>query len=153
MATLAQRRALVRVTVDHATVEVASGTMLLEAIRLVGGRAPTLCLDKRHAAVGACPVCLVGAARARGPVPARWLGVEVQRWPARTRSAATNATCIWCACTRCASRAGGASARAARCRVRSRGRRPAADAKRTCRLDGGFRGSTCVSCGACADTY
>jgi formate dehydrogenase major subunit len=43
---------------------------VLEAVRAAGGWVPTLCFDDRQAPFGACRVCLVGAAGARGPIPA-----------------------------------------------------------------------------------
>ena len=39
------------------------------AIRELGSNVPTLCFDERQAPFGACRVCLVGAAGARGPIP------------------------------------------------------------------------------------
>jgi predicted molibdopterin-dependent oxidoreductase YjgC len=59
-----------RVTIDGTELEVADGTTVLEAIRAGGGNVPTLCFDDRQAPFGACRVCLVGAAGARGPIPA-----------------------------------------------------------------------------------
>jgi formate dehydrogenase major subunit len=59
-----------RVTIDGTELEVADGTTVLEAIRATGGNVPTLCFDDRQAPFGACRVCLVGAAGARGPIPA-----------------------------------------------------------------------------------
>ena len=49
--------------------EVEPGTTVLEAIRAAGGDVPTLCFDDRQAPFGACRVCLVGVAGARGPIP------------------------------------------------------------------------------------
>ena len=59
-----------RVTIDGHELEVEAGTTVLEAIRSLGGNVPTLCFDDRQAPFGACRVCLVGAAGARGPIPA-----------------------------------------------------------------------------------
>ena len=59
-----------RVTIDGHELEVDDGATVLEAIRSVGGTVPTLCYDTRQAPFGACRVCLVGAAGARGPIPA-----------------------------------------------------------------------------------
>jgi bidirectional [NiFe] hydrogenase diaphorase subunit len=59
-----------QVTIDGTQVEVAAGTTVLEAVRALGGTVPTLCYDPRQAPFGACRVCLVGAAGARGPIPA-----------------------------------------------------------------------------------
>jgi predicted molibdopterin-dependent oxidoreductase YjgC len=59
-----------RVTIDGRELEVEAGTTVLEAIRALGGNVPTLCFDERQAPFGACRVCLVGAAGARGPIPA-----------------------------------------------------------------------------------
>jgi predicted molibdopterin-dependent oxidoreductase YjgC len=60
----------VKVTIDGRELEVEPGTTVLEAVRAVGGWVPTLCFDDRQAPFGACRVCLVGAAGARGPIPA-----------------------------------------------------------------------------------
>jgi predicted molibdopterin-dependent oxidoreductase YjgC len=59
-----------RVVIDGHELEVREGTTVLEAIRATGGNVPTLCFDERQAPFGACRVCLVGAAGARGPIPA-----------------------------------------------------------------------------------
>ena len=59
-----------RVTIDGRELEVEPGTTVLEAIRSLGANVPTLCFDSRQAPFGACRVCLVGAAGARGPIPA-----------------------------------------------------------------------------------
>ncbi|MGH2851595.1 MAG: 2Fe-2S iron-sulfur cluster-binding protein, partial [Solirubrobacteraceae bacterium] len=59
-----------RVTIDGTEVEVEAGATVLEAIRQAGGDVPTLCFDDRQAPFGACRVCLVGAAGAKGPIPA-----------------------------------------------------------------------------------
>jgi formate dehydrogenase major subunit len=58
------------VTVDGHELEVAPETTILTAIRAVGANVPTLCFDDRQAPFGACRVCLVGVAGARGPLPA-----------------------------------------------------------------------------------
>jgi predicted molibdopterin-dependent oxidoreductase YjgC len=58
------------VTIDGRELEVEDGTTVLEAIRALGGNVPTLCFDERQAPFGACRVCMVGAAGARGPIPA-----------------------------------------------------------------------------------
>jgi len=58
------------VTIDGAAVEVQPGATVLEAIRSTGANVPTLCFDDRQAPFGACRVCLVGAAGAKGPIPA-----------------------------------------------------------------------------------
>jgi len=59
-----------QVTIDGTQIEVEPGTTVLEAVRAAGGTVPTLCYDDRQAPFGACRVCLVGAAGARGPIPA-----------------------------------------------------------------------------------
>jgi bidirectional [NiFe] hydrogenase diaphorase subunit len=59
-----------RVIVDGEPVEVADGTMVLDAVRVAGGTVATLCFDERHAPFGACRVCMVGVAGAPGPIPA-----------------------------------------------------------------------------------
>ena len=59
-----------KVTIDGRELEVEAGTTVLEAVRAAGGWVPTLCFDDRQAPFGACRVCLVGAAGARGPIPA-----------------------------------------------------------------------------------
>lgn len=59
-----------KVTIDGHDVEVEAGATVLEAVRAAGGWVPTLCFDERQAPFGACRVCLVGAAGARGPIPA-----------------------------------------------------------------------------------
>jgi predicted molibdopterin-dependent oxidoreductase YjgC len=59
-----------RVTVDGQELEVAPDTTILTAIRTLGKSVPTLCFDPRQDPFGACRVCLVGVAGARGPLPA-----------------------------------------------------------------------------------
>ncbi len=59
-----------QLAIDGTTLEVTSGTTVLEAIRALGREIPTLCYDPRMAPYGACRVCLVGAAGARGPIAA-----------------------------------------------------------------------------------
>ena len=59
-----------RVTVDGVAVEVEPDTTILIAIRAAGANVPTLCFDTRQDPFGACRVCLVGVAGARGPLPA-----------------------------------------------------------------------------------
>lgn len=56
------------VFVDGIRLEVEPGTTLLEAARAAGRPVPTLCFDERLVPFGACRVCLVGLAGARGPV-------------------------------------------------------------------------------------
>jgi predicted molibdopterin-dependent oxidoreductase YjgC len=191
-----------RVVVDGADVEVAPGATVLEAIRAAGGDVPTLCFDERQAPFGACRVCLVGAAGAKGPIPActtpcregmeidtedatarrvvtavvelvlselpappaphtelatvaRWVGVTGQRWPGATHEhehderhpylALQHELCISCGrCVRACDEVQGAFA------LTATGRGFVANV--TAGLDAGFRDSTCVSCGACADT-
>jgi predicted molibdopterin-dependent oxidoreductase YjgC len=57
-----------KLTVDGHEIEVAPGTTVLEAARLVGAEIPTLCFDDRQAPFGACRVCLVGVEGAPGPI-------------------------------------------------------------------------------------
>jgi predicted molibdopterin-dependent oxidoreductase YjgC len=58
------------VTIDGTPVEVADGTTLLEAAKLVDAWVPTLCFDERQAPFGACRVCLVAVENAPKPLPA-----------------------------------------------------------------------------------
>jgi predicted molibdopterin-dependent oxidoreductase YjgC len=191
-----------RITIDGHSLEVADGTTVLEAIRASGGNVPTLCYDARQAPFGACRVCLVGAAGARGPIPActtpcrdgleidtrdetarrvaaaivelvlselpeppaphtelaqiaRSLDVEGTRWPGATHHvkhderhpylAFQHELCISCGrCVRACDEVQGAFA------LTATGRGFAANV--TAGLDAGFRDSSCVACGACADT-
>ena len=59
-----------RVTIDGAELEIEPDTTILTAIRAAGANVPTLCFDARQDPFGACRVCLVGVAGARGPLPA-----------------------------------------------------------------------------------
>jgi predicted molibdopterin-dependent oxidoreductase YjgC len=59
-----------RVTVDGEDLEVEPDTTILTAVRALGKTVPTLCFDARQDPFGACRVCLVGVAGARGPLPA-----------------------------------------------------------------------------------
>ena len=58
-----------QVTIDGTTLEVETGTTILEAAGLVGSHVPVLCYDERQAPFGACRVCLVGVEGAPGPLP------------------------------------------------------------------------------------
>jgi formate dehydrogenase major subunit len=58
-----------KVTVDGIGVEVANGTTILEAAKLVGSWVPTLCFDERQNPFGACRVCLVAVEGAPKPMP------------------------------------------------------------------------------------
>jgi predicted molibdopterin-dependent oxidoreductase YjgC len=58
------------VTIDGTAVEVAEGTTILRAAKLVDAWIPTLCFDERQAPFGACRVCLVAAENAPKPLPA-----------------------------------------------------------------------------------
>jgi predicted molibdopterin-dependent oxidoreductase YjgC len=82
----------VKVTIDGHELEVDAGTTVLEAVRAAGGWVPTLCFDDRQAPFGACRVCLVGAAGARGPIPACTTpcrdGLEIDTTDARARRVA-----------------------------------------------------------------
>jgi predicted molibdopterin-dependent oxidoreductase YjgC len=193
-----------RVTIDGHALNVEPGSTVLEAIRAAGGDVPTLCFDPRQAPFGACRVCLVGAAGARGPIPActtpcredleidtadataravatgivelvlselpdppaphtelarvaAWLGVDhgAVRWPGETHTPAQDLRhpylalqhelCISCGrCVRACDEIQGAFA------LTATGRGFGANV--TAGLDAGFRDSSCVSCGACADT-
>lgn len=190
------------VTVDGMAVEVEPETTILTAIRAVGANVPTLCFDSRQDPFGACRVCLVGVAGARGPLPACTtpcrdgmeidtadqtsrrvataivelvlselpvapaphtelaqvalsLGVGTPRWPGATHAtdhderhpylAFQHELCISCArCVRACDEVQGAFA------LTATGRGFGANI--VAGLDGGFRDSTCVSCGACADS-
>jgi NADH dehydrogenase/NADH:ubiquinone oxidoreductase subunit G len=59
-----------KVTVDGTEVEIATGTTILEAAKLVGSWVPTLCYDERQNPFGACRVCLVAVEGAPKPMPA-----------------------------------------------------------------------------------
>jgi predicted molibdopterin-dependent oxidoreductase YjgC len=58
------------VTIDGTPVEVADGTTILQAAKLVDAWIPTLCFDERQAPFGACRVCMVAAENAPKPLPA-----------------------------------------------------------------------------------
>lgn len=58
------------VTIDGTPVEVADGTTILEAAKLVDAWVPTLCFDERQAPFGACRVCMVAVENAPKPLPA-----------------------------------------------------------------------------------
>jgi len=58
------------VTIDGTPVEVAEGTTILEAAKLVDAWVPTLCFDEREAPFGACRVCMVAVEGAPKPLPA-----------------------------------------------------------------------------------
>jgi formate dehydrogenase major subunit len=195
---------MMRIEIDGTQTEVAPGTTVLEAVRGVGGYVPTLCFDGRQEAFGACRVCMVGVAAARGPVAActtpcrdgmkvdtrdatalriaaatvelvlselpvapgehtelaavaRALGVDGAqlRWPGEQHGtdhderhpylALQHELCISCGrCVRACDEVQGAFA------LTATGR--GLHANVTAGLDAGFRDSTCVSCGACADT-
>jgi predicted molibdopterin-dependent oxidoreductase YjgC len=63
-------RMSLRIQIDGIAAEVQPGTTLLQAIRCAGGDVATLCFDDRQEPFGACRVCMVGVAGARGPVAA-----------------------------------------------------------------------------------
>ncbi|MHB8491059.1 MAG: 2Fe-2S iron-sulfur cluster-binding protein [Solirubrobacteraceae bacterium] len=191
-----------RVTIDGATVDVAEGVSVLEAVRAHGGTIPTLCDDSRLAPFGACRVCLVGLQGASAPIPSCTTpcreGMAIDsRDPVARRVAATvvelvlselrdppaahtelariaaqlgvhetrfagdrhevrhderhpylaiwHELCISCGrCVRACDEVQGAFA------LTATGR--GFHANVTAGLGAGFRESTCVSCGACADT-
>jgi predicted molibdopterin-dependent oxidoreductase YjgC len=58
------------VTIDGTPVEVADGTTILEAAKLVDAWVPTLCFDERQAPFGACRICMVAVENAPKPLPA-----------------------------------------------------------------------------------
>jgi NADH dehydrogenase/NADH:ubiquinone oxidoreductase subunit G len=58
------------VTIDGTPVEVADGTTILQAAKLVDAWVPTLCFDERQAPFGACRVCMVAVENAPKPLPA-----------------------------------------------------------------------------------
>jgi predicted molibdopterin-dependent oxidoreductase YjgC len=191
-----------RVTIDGEDLEVEPDTTILTAVRALGKSVPTLCFDVRQDPFGACRVCLVGVAGARGPLPActtpcrdgmvidthdetsrrvataivelvlselpvapaphtelaavaSSLGVGTPRWPGVMHAvdhderhpylAFQHELCISCArCVRACDEVQGAFA------LTATGRGFAANI--AAGLDAGFRDSTCVSCGACADS-
>jgi formate dehydrogenase major subunit len=59
-----------QIQIDGTELEVEPGTTILQAAQAAGVSVPTLCFDDRQAPFGACRVCLVGVAGARGPLPA-----------------------------------------------------------------------------------
>jgi predicted molibdopterin-dependent oxidoreductase YjgC len=191
-----------RVVVDGIEVEVAPGTTVLEAAKLVERWVPTLCFDDRMVPFGACRVCLVALEGAPTPIPActtvcrdgmrvvtadeharriasnvvelvlselpgppgahtelaevaRELGIGQPRWTGATHPVRHDERhpylvlhhelCISCGrCVRACDEVQGAFA------LTATGR--GFHANVTAGLDSGFQGSTCVSCGACADT-
>jgi formate dehydrogenase major subunit len=58
------------VTVNNQELEVADGTTILEAAKLVDAWIPTLCFDERQAPFGACRVCMVAVENTPKPLPA-----------------------------------------------------------------------------------
>jgi formate dehydrogenase alpha subunit len=64
------KRQLVVLTIDGREVRASEDATILDVARREGIFIPTLCYDPRLAAFGACRVCLVGVAGARGPVAA-----------------------------------------------------------------------------------
>jgi formate dehydrogenase alpha subunit len=64
------KRRLVTLTIDGRTVQASDRATILDVARREGIYVPTLCYDPRLAAFGACRVCMVGVAGARGPVAA-----------------------------------------------------------------------------------
>jgi formate dehydrogenase major subunit len=82
-----------RVVIDGTELEVAPGTTVLEAVRVLGETVPTLCFDERQVPFGACRVCMVGVQGAPGPVPACTTpcreGMEVDTRDATARRVAT----------------------------------------------------------------
>ncbi|HSO33929.1 MAG TPA: 2Fe-2S iron-sulfur cluster-binding protein, partial [Labilithrix sp.] len=65
-----KKRTLVTLTIDGREVQASDRATILDVARREGIFVPTLCYDARLAAFGACRVCLVGVAGARGPVAA-----------------------------------------------------------------------------------
>jgi predicted molibdopterin-dependent oxidoreductase YjgC len=82
-----------RVVIDGTELEVAPGTTVLEAVRVLGEMVPTLCFDERQVPFGACRVCMVGVQGAPGPVPACTTpcreGMQVDTRDATARRVAT----------------------------------------------------------------
>lgn len=64
------KRRLVTLTIDGREVHASDRATILDVARREKIYVPTLCYDPRLAAFGACRVCLVGVAGARGPVAA-----------------------------------------------------------------------------------
>ena len=64
------KRRLVTLTIDGREVQASDRATILDVARREGLYVPTLCYDARLAAFGACRVCMVGVAGARGPVAA-----------------------------------------------------------------------------------
>ena len=64
------KRKLVTLTIDGREVKASDRATLLDVARREGIFVPTLCYDQRLAAFGACRVCMVGVAGARGPLAA-----------------------------------------------------------------------------------
>jgi formate dehydrogenase alpha subunit len=64
------KRKLVTLTIDGREVKASDRATILDVARREGLFVPTLCYDQRLAAFGACRVCMVGVAGARGPVAA-----------------------------------------------------------------------------------
>jgi NADH dehydrogenase/NADH:ubiquinone oxidoreductase subunit G len=145
-----------KVTVDGVAVEVAPGATILDAAKAADRWVPTVCFDERQAPFGACRVCMVGVSGAPKPVPAcTTLEVGEPRWGGATHSvdedlrhpylALRHELCISCGrCVRACDEVQGAFA------LTATGR--GFEANITAGLDAGFEDSTCVACGACADT-
>ena len=64
------KRRLVTLTIDGRVVQASDRATILDVARREHIYVPTLCYDPRLAAFGACRVCMVGVAGARGPVAA-----------------------------------------------------------------------------------
>jgi formate dehydrogenase major subunit len=169
-----------KVTVDGVEVEFAPGATILDAAKAAERWVPTICFDERQAPFGACRVCLVGVAGSPKPLPActtlcrdgmelpeapaprtelaqvaERLEVGGPRWGGATHSvdedlrhpylALRHEFCISCGrCVRACDEVQGAFA------LTATGRGFGANI--TAGLDAGFEDSTCVACGACADT-
>ena len=62
------KRKLVTLTIDGREVKASDRATILDVARREGIFVPTLCYDQRLAPFGACRVCMVGVAGARGPL-------------------------------------------------------------------------------------
>ena len=131
---------------------------MLEAIRAAGGNVPTLCFDDRQAPFGACRVCLVGAAGARGPIPACTTPLPRRAWrstPATRRRAASSTAIVELVLSELPV-APGAAHRARQRRALARASTASAGRARTHAVDHderhpylAFQHELCISCGRC----
>ncbi|MBP6834887.1 MAG: (2Fe-2S)-binding protein, partial [Deltaproteobacteria bacterium] len=65
-----RERTLVRLSIDGREVVASDRATILDVARREHITIPTLCYDPHLAPFGACRVCMVGVAGAKGPVPA-----------------------------------------------------------------------------------